>query len=68
MTWEELKEEAKKMEYVIYYDDRYEMCEELDKNGLCFYENGKIKTDIGDIIVSENKSIYQMYKIMKALQ
>ena len=43
------------------------MCQELDKNGLCFYENGKIKTDMGDVI-SENKSVDEIFAIMKALR
>lgn len=67
MSWEELCEKAKEMGYILYYDDHYEMCQELDKNGLCFFENGKIKTDMGDVI-SENKSIDQMFAIMKALR
>lgn len=67
MTWEELCEKAKEMKYSLDYDDHYEMCLELDKNGLCFYENGKIKAYM-DEVVSENKSIEQMYQIMKALQ
>lgn len=67
MTWEELCEKACEMGYIHCFDDHYEMCEILDKNGFCFYENGKIKTDTSNVI-SENKSIEQMYQLMKALQ
>ena len=67
ITWEELCKKAKEMGYSLYYDDHYEMCEELDKNGLCFFENGKIKTDINDV-VSEDKSFNQMLAIMEALR
>ena len=67
MFWEKLCEEAKNLGYILSYDEHYEMCDELSKNGLCFYENGKIKTDLGDVI-SENKTLDQMYQIMEALR
>lgn len=67
MTWEELCEKAKEMGYLLFFDDRYEHCGELDKYGLCFFENGKIKTDMNDI-VSEYKSPEQMLAIMEALR
>ena len=67
MTWEELVEKAKEMGYTHFFDDRYEQCDELDRNGLRFFENGKIKTDINDV-VSEYKSPGQMLAIMEALR
>lgn len=67
ITWEELCKKAKEMGYLLCYDDHYEMCEELDKNGICFSKNGKIKTDMNDV-VSEDKSFSQMLMIMEALK
>ena len=61
MTWEELKEEAKKMGYV------QGIWEDCITNGLFeFYKGGDIVV-FGDII-AKKRTPDQMYAIMEALQ
>lgn len=67
MTWEELCVKATEMGYALYFDDHDEWCQELDKYGLRFFEKGKIKTDMDDV-VSEDKTPEQMLAIMEALR
>ena len=61
MTWEELKEEAKKMGYEI-----TDTCIYKSYIGLYFYKDGRISHNYETI--AHKRSYDQMLAIMKALQ
>lgn len=66
MTWQELKEEAKKMGAEIMVD--YRGVEFIRFRGVCFRKDGAIDSGFkyGDIAI--NRKTDQMLAIMKALQ
>ena len=79
MTWEELKEKAKEMGSKVYnqpdfifFKIPYSVNKGVEK--LCFEKNGDIrivyeeKGCVGSMILSQNRTPDQMYKIMEALQ
>ena len=74
MTWEELKEKAKKLGYRLreddgdapYLDSIIEYLEN-DSVDMTFYDDGLIETNFGSI-VAENRTHDQMYQIMLALR
>ena len=75
MTWEELKEEAKKMDAAILADGKT-----FSISGLSFCENGRIYVETAHYdeeygewiyskeMIADNRSYGQMLTIMKALQ
>ena len=77
MTWEELKEEAKKMRFNFYHN--FDSCffKGVGYNKrIHFYETGQIDISLVlveegthiSILFSENRTPDQMWQIMKALQ
>lgn len=73
MTWEELKEKAKELEFEIsYYLKDYDGVEKEVEYVYCndyiyLEEDGDITTRMDDI-VAENRTYDQMYQIMLALR
>jgi hypothetical protein len=76
MTWDELKEEAKKMDAEIYinpYDNNFER---IDYKSICFFKSGTVSASddapsdrvYGKIYLEDNRTPDQMLAIMKALQ
>lgn len=65
MTWEELKEEAKKMGCYIFLKDAF--CMEFSDTEFSFYKNGDIIVN-HDTYLKRCVSYDQMLAIMKALQ
>lgn len=73
MTWEELKEEAKKIGASIYISPFEDNFERIGfKNANFFNDNGEkyiaVETKSGFAIFAENRTPSQMLAIMKALQ
>ena len=68
MTWQELKEEAKKMGYSLKGSFSYYDCEALCLDGLTFCENGMFFIDGFFGCFSYDRTPDQMLAIMKALQ
>lgn len=75
MTWEELKEEAKKMRFNFYHN--FDSCffKGVGYNKrIHFYETGQIDISLVEedthisILFSEKRTPDQMFAIMKALQ
>ena len=70
MTWDELKEEAKKMGYIeTEYPDNI-IQESLYKNDIRFYKGGWIsaENEQAEIDIACGRSYDQMFAIMKELQ
>ena len=68
MTWEELKEEAKKMGYSDY---AHPYLNAIEKDEFVFYKGGWIyidKKDVDEVLLSSGRTYDQMLAIMKALQ
>ena len=65
LSWEELKEEAKKMGALIYKD---EICFEYDGGELyiSYWNDGRVEADL--TIIAQHRTPDQMLAIMKALQ
>lgn len=70
MTWEELKEEAKKMGYSLEvdYTDSEFLYKYTSENRYCFRQDGAIDDGRYYGIIAKNRTPSQMYQIMKALQ
>lgn len=66
MTFEQLKEEAKKLDVKIMVD--YRGVEFIRFRGICFRKDGAVDSGFkyGDIAI--NRTPNQMWQIMKALQ
>lgn len=73
MTWEELKEEAKKMGAKIYISPYGDGFERIDFNDKAFFQNGRVSVgtyNTGIYLVADvatNRTPDQMLAIMKAL-
>ena len=68
MTWEELKEEAKKLGYSD-YDHPY--LSAIEKDEFVFYKGGWIyfeKKDGNEVLFSSGRTYDQMLSIMEALR
>lgn len=76
MTWDELKEEAKKMGYYVVFKEPYDYVVEciVNDNGFAFYPDGTCEFDCNpnDELCGHPFADYrkpdQMLAIMKALQ
>ena len=72
MTWQELKEKAKRMGMLIVGANSMLKEHIWVKDNLCFYEGGNMVFDDVDVesryIVASDLTPDQMYQIMKALQ
>lgn len=70
MTWEELKEEAKKMGYSLEvdYTDSEFLYKYTSEKRYCFRQEGAIDDGRYYGIIAENRTTDQMLAIMKALQ
>lgn len=70
MTWDELKEEAKKMDTILFGGGKMgEIIAFIDAEkdaDIYFYESGRI--EVGNMVVARNRTPDQMFAIMKALQ
>lgn len=68
MTWDELKEEAKKMGAKIYISP-YDDFERIDFKNVYLNKNGQIAVQDENLaMLSEDRTTDQMLAIMKALQ
>ena len=73
MTWEELKEKAKKLNNVevITDHDKYILISQQGNHYIKFSENGDISIvfdwDVDDVLIVEYRTFDQMYQIMLAL-
>lgn len=68
MTWDELKEEAKKMGAEI-YTSPYDDFERIDFKNVYLNKNGQIAVQDENLaMLSEDRTPDQMLAIMKALQ
>jgi len=68
MTWEELKEEAKKMGYNVFDSVNIKVASwiETPDNNWCFDRDGTIMYD--GLVVAFDRTPDQMYQIMLALR